>query len=129
VVRRIIAPDTKLKTKVNGHRVVVDQGTVTLGLLERLGKDFPRLRFYEGVGHTADQFSRIVLLDNGVERSQNPASSPRSIIRSQTSVASLIGGSLASLGGSTGSLLSDTEGAMQLLERAMREVAEDRKNR
>ena len=67
------AYNAKLKTKVSGHRVVVDQGTVTLGLLERMGKDFPRLRFYEEVGHTNDQFSRVVLLDNGVDRSRKPA--------------------------------------------------------
>ena len=50
-----------MTTTINGQQRVIDQQSVTLADLDRLGKDFPRLRFYEALGQKK-RYSRVVLL-------------------------------------------------------------------
>jgi hypothetical protein len=58
-----------ITTMINGRKQVYDQNSVTLSDLGRLGKDFPRLRFYEAL--QTKHYSRVVLLSDLVSAGEN----------------------------------------------------------
>jgi hypothetical protein len=66
VAPSVIGPMT---TYINGKQQVYDQQSVTLSDLGRLGKDFPRLRFYQAL--QTDRHSRVVLLDDLMSAGEN----------------------------------------------------------
>ena len=63
-VPTVAAMRPPLTTKINGRQRVVDFQSVTLADLDRFGKDFPRLRFYEALAGGSETFSRLVVLSD-----------------------------------------------------------------
>ena len=63
-VPTVAAMRPPLTTRINGRQRVVDSQSVTLADLDRFGKDFPRLRFYEALAGGSETFSRLVVLSD-----------------------------------------------------------------
>ena len=63
-VPTVAAMRPPLTTRINGRQRVVDRQSVTLADLDRFGKDFPRLRFYEALAGGSESFSRLVVLSD-----------------------------------------------------------------